>query len=186
MRTTLKDAIHQSAMGVDDHRKSSPVSVRCFVITVSDSHDETTDESGGLAKKWLMDAGHLITGYRVIPDEPEIVTSLVREIAEADKADAVLINGGTGLGHRDTTYEALSRLLDQNPTVTAVQVAELLAERGVETALPEVTDTLRQLVTRDVVREIEGQPPRYEYKIELIRLWVTRYKALGRVVEEVG
>jgi hypothetical protein len=36
------------------------------------------------------------------------------------------------------------------------------------------------------VREIEGQPPRYEYKIELVRLWVDRYKALGRVVEEVG
>ena len=81
---------------------------------------------------------------------------------------------------------ALSRLLDQEPTVTAAQVTELLAERGVELALSEVSDTLRQLVARDVVREIEGQPPRYEYKIELVRLWVNRYKALGRVVEEVA
>jgi molybdenum cofactor biosynthesis protein B len=100
-------------MGVHNHRKSSPVSVRCFVITVSDSRDETTDESGSLAKTLLMEAGHLLTGYRVIPDEPETVTSLVREIAESDRADAVLINGGTGLSRRDTTYEALSLLLDK-------------------------------------------------------------------------
>ena len=80
---------------------------------------------------------------------------------------------------------ALNRLLDQHPTSTALQIAELLAERGVVLSLAEITNTLRQLVSRDIVREIGGQPPRYEYKIELVRLWVGRYKTLGRIVEEV-
>jgi hypothetical protein len=79
---------------------------------------------------------------------------------------------------------ALNRLLEREPTVTASQLVELLAERGVKMDLPEISDTLRQLITRDVVRETQGQPPRYEYKIELVRLWVDRYKSLGRVVEE--
>jgi len=81
---------------------------------------------------------------------------------------------------------ALSRLQDQEPTVTAIQITELLTERGVEMGLLEVGETLRRLATRDVVHDIEGQPPRYEYKIELVRLWVERYKALGRVVEEIA
>lgn len=80
---------------------------------------------------------------------------------------------------------ALNRLLSQEPTVTAVQLLELLGERGVEIQLHTVRETLRGLVERDIVREVTGQPPRYEYKIELVRLWVERYKALGRVVEEV-
>jgi hypothetical protein len=79
---------------------------------------------------------------------------------------------------------ALMRLASQEPTLTAGQVAELLAERGVALDLREVTEALRGLSERDIVREIAGQPPRYEYKVELVRLWVERYKALGRVIEE--
>jgi hypothetical protein len=81
---------------------------------------------------------------------------------------------------------ALTRLLGREPTVTATQVVELLAERGITRDLQDVTETLRQLVERDVIRELAGQPPRYEYKVELVRLWIERYKALGRVVEDVG
>jgi hypothetical protein len=81
---------------------------------------------------------------------------------------------------------ALTRLLTREPTVTALQVTELLAERGVAMPAQDVTETLHQLVMRDIVRELTGQPPRYEYKIELVRLWVDRYKALGRVVDEVS
>jgi hypothetical protein len=79
---------------------------------------------------------------------------------------------------------ALMRLTSQEPTLTAGQVAELLAERGVALDLREVTESLRRLAERDIVREIAGQPPRYEYKVELVRLWVERYKVLGRVIEE--
>jgi len=81
---------------------------------------------------------------------------------------------------------ALTRLLGQAPTATTAQVAELLTERGVRLPLPEIGDALRGLVDQDVVRELRGQPPRYQYKVELVRLWVDRYKSLGRVVEEMG
>ncbi len=81
---------------------------------------------------------------------------------------------------------AMMSLLGQEPTVTAIQITGLLADRGVTMALPEVSETLRRLVGRDIIREITGQPPRYEYKIELVRLWVDRYKALGRVIEDLG
>ena len=77
-----------------------------------------------------------------------------------------------------------ARLLGQEPTITATQVVELLAERGITREVQDVAETLRQLVERDVIREIAGQPPRYEYKVELVRLWIERYKAFGRVVEE--
>jgi len=81
---------------------------------------------------------------------------------------------------------SLSHLLGHEPTVTGSQVAELLAERGAAIELAGVTEALRRLVERDILREVRGQPPRYEYKVELVRLWVERYKALGQVVEEVG
>jgi hypothetical protein len=81
---------------------------------------------------------------------------------------------------------SLTRLLGQEPTVTGYQVAELLAERGAAMEVEQVTEALRRLVERDIVREVRGQPPRYEYRVELVRLWVERYKALGRVIQEVA
>ncbi len=81
---------------------------------------------------------------------------------------------------------ALMRLIGQEPTVTAGQVTGLLVERGMNPDLQDVTEALRRLVGRDIVREIAGQPPRYNYKIELVRLWIERYKALSRVIEETG
>ena len=100
-------------MAVEDHRAESPTSVRCFIITVSDSRDEKTDTSGPLLRERLAEAGHQVAGYRVVPDEPETVTAMVREIVSTGKADAVLLNGGTGLSRRDSTFEALDRLLDK-------------------------------------------------------------------------
>ena len=79
----------------------------------------------------------------------------------------------------------LTRLLGREPTTTAAQVTELLAERGITMEVRDTTETLRRLVERDIVREVRGQPPRYEYRVELVRLWIERYKALGRVIEEV-
>ncbi len=84
------------------------------------------------------------------------------------------------------TLAALMRLLAKTPTVTATQIAELLAERGITLEMPAVRESLRRLTERDIVRELAGQPSRYEYKVDLVRLWVERYKALGRVIEDVG
>jgi hypothetical protein len=120
-------------------------------------------------------------GYLTIQDVNDVLNELV-ELGEAhfaflweqsDSAEQLIL-------------AALTRLLGQTATVTASQINDLLAERGLTMALPEVTETLRRLVERDVVRELRGQPPRYEYKVELVRLWIDRYKALGRVVEDVG
>ncbi|MBE7552239.1 MAG: VCBS repeat-containing protein [Anaerolineales bacterium] len=81
---------------------------------------------------------------------------------------------------------ALMRLLARTPTVTTTQIAELLAERGRSLELQVVRDALRRLTERDVVRELGESPPHYEYKVDLVRLWVERYKALGRVIEELS
>ncbi|NJN99268.1 MAG: hypothetical protein HC875_36830 [Anaerolineales bacterium] len=81
---------------------------------------------------------------------------------------------------------ALMRLLTRTPPITVTQIVELLAERGKPLELQVVSQALRRLTERDIVRELGDSPPHYEYKVDLVRLWVERYKALGRVMEEVN
>ncbi len=120
-------------------------------------------------------------GYLTIRD----VNDVLEEMLELGEAHFAFLWDQSSSAER-LALAALTRLLGYEPSVTASQVTELLAERGATTEEPQVTQALRRLVERDIVREVRGQSPRYEFKIELVRLWLERHKTLGRVVEEVG
>jgi molybdenum cofactor biosynthesis protein B len=84
---------------------------RVHVITVSDTRTEATDESGNLCISLVQGAGHVVTGRTIVPDDPARVEALCRSIA--DNVDSILLNGGTGVAPRDTTYEAVARLIEK-------------------------------------------------------------------------
>jgi molybdenum cofactor biosynthesis protein B len=100
-------------MGVADHKKHAPRSVRVFVVTISDSRTEESDTSGRAAQKAIEAAGHQVAGYRLLKDEPAEVTHLLRRIADERTADVIVTSGGTGISTRDSTFEAVSALLDK-------------------------------------------------------------------------
>jgi len=95
------------------HQTKATAPVRCFVLTVSDTRTEETDTSGKLARERLAAAGHTLTGYRIVKDEPAEVAELVQAIGRERLADAVILSGGTGISRRDSTYEAIAGLLDK-------------------------------------------------------------------------
>jgi molybdopterin adenylyltransferase len=99
-------------MSSQEHQElSKDTPVRCAVITVSDTRTPDTDRSGGLIKARLAEAGHRTAVYKIIPDEPLQVSALLDELAGS--VEAVLLNGGTGIGRRDTTYEAVAGKLEK-------------------------------------------------------------------------
>lgn len=99
-------------MSIAEHKEKGKGSIRCFVITVSDTRDEKTDTSGQTIQSYLNNNGHQITGYRIVKDEPIKIEALLNEALAVD-ADAVIINGGTGIAPRDGTYEVVARLLEK-------------------------------------------------------------------------
>jgi molybdopterin adenylyltransferase len=102
-----------ATMAVSDHKPRAPVQVRVFVVTVSDSRTEETDTSGRAARALIEAAGHVVAGYRLVKDEPAEVAALIRQIAAEGSADVVVTSGGTGITARDSTYEAVTSLLDK-------------------------------------------------------------------------
>jgi molybdopterin adenylyltransferase len=100
-------------MSVQEHKEKGKKSLRCFVITVSDTRDETTDTSGQTIKKFLADEGHQTAGYTIVKDEPLQIEALLNEVLGISEVDAVLVNGGTGIAPRDGTYEVVSRFLEK-------------------------------------------------------------------------
>ncbi len=95
------------------HPDSQSIPINCAVITISDTRTPATDQSGQLIQDLLQAAGHQISIYRVIPDEPTQIKELLVTLGENQQLQAVIFNGGTGIAPRDTTYDALARMLEK-------------------------------------------------------------------------
>ncbi len=99
---------------VEEHRREAPSTVRCMVITVSDTRTQDTDKSGKLIRDLLQQAGgYELTAYQIVKDDYDSIQELIREAATGGIAEAILLNGGTGIARRDTTHEAVRDLLDK-------------------------------------------------------------------------
>jgi len=101
-------------MSVHAHRHHGAAHVGCGIITVSDTRTPDTDRSGTTIRDLLTAAGHRVEWYRILKDEPEQIAEAIR--AAPDAAEVLILNGGTGVARRDTTYEAITRLLDKEIT----------------------------------------------------------------------
>jgi molybdenum cofactor biosynthesis protein B len=88
-------------------------SINCAVLTVSDSRTEETDESGDLMCRLIEEAGHIVTNRKLLKNDEASVRNLVSIFVSLTDVDAVLITGGTGLGSRDRTVEAVTPLFDK-------------------------------------------------------------------------
>jgi molybdenum cofactor biosynthesis protein B len=101
-------------VGSHAHHDHDAASVACGVITVSDTRSEADDSSGQRIRALLEAKGHRVEFYRIVKDEPEQLAALVREAPSS--VQLIICNGGTGVARRDTTYEAITRLLDKEIT----------------------------------------------------------------------
>ncbi len=96
-----------------EHKDRAPRRVSCVVITCSDTRTEETDTSGQLIRKLLVEHGHEVVGSHLVKDEPAEIRKLVEAGTADGKVQAIIINGGTGLSRRDSTFEAIDALLEK-------------------------------------------------------------------------
>lgn len=103
-------------MSTKEHKEQAPKSVKCKIITVSDTRNKETDKSGRLMIELLTAAGHVITDYCIVKDEVGPIRDEVFKGCENPEIDAVLINGGTGIALRDVTIETVRELFTKEIT----------------------------------------------------------------------
>jgi molybdenum cofactor biosynthesis protein B len=100
-------------MSQAEHQAQAPISVRCFIVTVSDTRTEETDTSGRAIADLLTAAGHIVSGRVIVKDEATLVREAVRRQLASVEVQAIITTGGTGITSRDSTYEAISGLLEK-------------------------------------------------------------------------
>ena len=89
-----------------------PIRVRVLTVTVSDTRTEADDASGKALREEL--SAFDVVRHVIVPDEPDRIVQLVRDVVYKAEADAIVLTGGTGIAPRDHTFEAVSSLFDKS------------------------------------------------------------------------
>src|SRR5688500_5945117 len=84
---------------------------RVITVTVSDTRTEADDLSGRALAEEL--SGFTLGRHVIVPDEPDRILGVIREVMENDEGDAIVLSGGTGIAPRDRTFEAVEALFDK-------------------------------------------------------------------------
>ena len=102
---------HRSG-STEAHRAEAPDVVRCFIMTVSDTRTAADDRGGALIRELLEAKGHKIIGYQIVRDEPSDILHVVRAVKDGiTDPEVIIVTGGSGIGPRDSTPEALRPLI---------------------------------------------------------------------------
>jgi molybdenum cofactor biosynthesis protein B len=96
-----------------EHREAAAGAVSCAVLTASDTRTEASDGSGRLIQDLLCRAGHRVPDYRILRDDPAVIRQWLSELAKRPDVEAIVVNGGTGISRRDSTFEAVDGLLEK-------------------------------------------------------------------------
>jgi molybdenum cofactor biosynthesis protein B len=152
----------------EQHRAQGPASIRCAVVTVSDTRSIETDTGGQAVIDHLASAGHEVVSRHIIPDEPAPMRRLLESLRESSGLDAILLTGGTGVSSRDQTYETVTGLFDkQLPGYGEIFRLLSYQEIGPAAILSRATGGL---MGRKVVLTMPGSPAAVELAMDKLVL----------------
>jgi cyclic pyranopterin monophosphate synthase len=116
--------------GKSDFTRSDLSNMRAAVLVMSDmgAKGEREDRSGKAIKERLESWGLAIVEYKIIPDDAETIERELVRLCDDASLDVILTTGGTGVGPRDVTPEATSRIVERS----LPGVSEFLRAHGQE------------------------------------------------------
>jgi molybdenum cofactor biosynthesis protein B len=126
------------------------------VVTVSDGafHGKREDKSGPVLVELLSRAGFEVGSPEVVPDEVERIYEAVTT-AVARGVDLVVSTGGTGLGPRDVTPQALSTILDYE----VPGIGETMRRAGADsTPMAALSRSMAGVRERTLIISVPGSP----------------------------
>lgn len=97
----------------DNGRFLAPLAT-CAILVCSDAtaRGQRQDNSGRKIEEMLLATGTQVLDYQVVADEKPMIQQVIKTWVDND-VQFIFTTGGTGLGPRDVTVEAVSELLDK-------------------------------------------------------------------------
>lgn len=104
--------------------------MKAVVLTISDGcyYKKKKDTSGQTLIRLLTKNGWTVAASQILPDEMTSIQQQIRSFSDNGEINLIVATGGTGLGPRDVTPEAVRPLLERE----VPGLSELMRLRGLE------------------------------------------------------
>ena len=104
--------------------------IRVGIVVVSDKAAAGLRKDGCVEAltKILPPGGAAATARQIVPDEIGAIQKAVKTMVDGERLDIVLTAGGTGIGPRDVTPEAITPLIEKS----IPGISEMMRRRGAE------------------------------------------------------
>lgn len=95
------------------HEKMAGQSLNAAILTLSDTRDKASDKSGKIIKDLLVKAKHKLIDYQIVKEDRDKIKNALLKAINSKEIEAVITNGGTGIGQRDNTIEVVKSLVEK-------------------------------------------------------------------------
>lgn len=136
---------------------TAPMAFRACILTVSTkgARGERMDESGEKVSEALARLPADVVGRALVSDETDDIRAQVSSWIRAVDPDLIVLTGGTGLGPRDVTPQALEPLLDY----PVPGIAEAMRAAGLKkTPHAMLSRSLAGVIGRTLILALPGSP----------------------------
>src|SRR6267378_5629594 len=133
------------------------MSFRACVLTVSTkgARGQRVDESGEKISEALARIPADVVGRAIVSDEVEDIQRQIHEWRRATDPDLIVLTGGTGLGPRDVTPQAVEPLLDYS----VPGIAEAMRAAGLrKTPHAMLSRSLAGVIGKTLLLALPGSP----------------------------
>ncbi len=114
--------------GKSSFREAFPEPIKTAVLVISDSTyaGEREDKSGRVIQEFLKDQPVAVQVYDILPDDRERIAARLTQLVDEEGIQLIFTTGGTGLGPRDVTPEAVREVI----TTEVPGIAEAMRSHG--------------------------------------------------------
>jgi hypothetical protein len=113
----------------------------------------------------------------------EDVNRTLAEIVGLGEAHLAFLWGGSS-PEEQAVLLALARLLSTGELGSREAVVGLLADHGCPLNPLQVSEAIRCLVRREILRQVERGADRHEFVVDLVRMWIDETHSLSRIGEQ--
>ena len=115
-------------MSTKKHKAKSPKRVSIGIISVSSTRSLANDKSGHWISKRAKKEKHDVLFHQLIPDDAETIRQTLQDVVNSYSPQVILLTGGTGIGAKDVTIEAVRPLFEKELTAFGPLFAQLSFE----------------------------------------------------------
>jgi len=138
------------------------------VLTISDlgAQGRREDVSGETIKEIVTERlGAEVAEYEIVPDERELIETVLVEWADVSKVDLILTTGGTGFSPRDVTPEATQAVIERQ----APGLAEAMRSQGLKkTPHAMLSRAVAGIRGKTLIVNLPGSPKAVRESLEVI------------------